>query len=167
MREDPPDNVIKVIAAVDEDDPWGRGTEGLWAEPLGGDRFKLWNVPWHARGLNWGDIVRCERREMEGGGEHLQIADVVERSGHVGFSAYFYAETPEEQRNAVLRDLEGMGAWFEWYEPGGEGRGRLYAVDVPPDADWQRVYDYLTKAEERGVLGWQSSWRGERPEGVS
>jgi hypothetical protein len=151
LREDAPGNVIKVIAAVDEEDPWGRETEGLWAEPLGADRFKLCNVPLHARGLNWGDVVRCERRELEGGDEYLEIAAVVERSGHVGFSVY--AETPDDQRDEVLRDLEAMGAWFEWYEPGAKGGGRLYAVDVPPEADWRPVYDYLAKAEEEACSG--------------
>ena len=71
---------------------------------------------------------------------------------------------PEDVEDAVLRALEEMGTWFEWYEPGGEGSGRLYAVDVPPDADWEQVYAYLAAQEEKGVLGWQSSWRGERPD---
>jgi hypothetical protein len=39
-----------------------------------------------------------------------------------------------------------------------------YAVDVPPDADWEQAYAYLAAQEEKGVLGWQSSWRGERPD---
>jgi hypothetical protein len=70
--------------------------------------------------------------------------------------------TTEEIRERVLRDLEEMGAWFEWYSPGRTG-SRLYAVDVPPDADWEDVYRYLTEAEEKGQLGWQSSWRGSSP----
>src|SRR6266567_3658400 len=70
VPEDPPDGPVKVIASVDERDPWRRATEGLWAERLSADRYKLWNVPWHARGLNWGDVVRCEQRG-EGHDERL------------------------------------------------------------------------------------------------
>ena len=156
MHEDPPDNVVKVIADVDEDDPWGRSTEGLWAEPLGGDRYRLWNVPWHARDLNWGDVVRRELRNTEARGEHLHVGAALERSGHVGFAVYFFKERPDSERDTVLRALEEMGTWFEWYEPGGEGSGRLHAVDVPPEADWEQVYAYLTAQEDEGVLGWQS-----------
>ena len=52
LYEDPPDDLVKVIAAVDDTDPWNRTREGLWAEELGENRFRLWNVPWHARELN-------------------------------------------------------------------------------------------------------------------
>ena len=90
---------------------------------------------------------------------------MVERSGHLGFSAFFFKERPEAEREEALQHLEEMGAWFEWYAPGGEGGGRLYAIDVPPGADWERVYRYLKEAQERGLLGVQTSWRGKAPPG--
>jgi hypothetical protein len=151
--------LVKVIADVAPGDPWERATESLWAEPLGDDRYELRNSPWHARDLHWGDVVRCIPPQGDAP-EPPRVVEVLEPSGHAGFSVFFYESTGDELREATLRNLERLGGSWEWYEPGG---GRLYAIDLPPSRGRQPIIDLLDEAEAHGHLGWQSSWTQEPP----
>ena len=51
---------VKVRFKLDVDhDGWPPAeSEGLWAEPLGDDTFRVDNTPWFVRNLASGDVVR-------------------------------------------------------------------------------------------------------------
>ena len=51
----------KVRFALDQDDGgWPPvKSEGLWAVPLGGDRFRIDNTPWFVRGIAADDVVEA------------------------------------------------------------------------------------------------------------
>ena len=42
---------------VDLPQHWAAGGESMWAKPLGDDLYRLENIPFHAYGLNFHDIV--------------------------------------------------------------------------------------------------------------
>jgi len=52
---------VKVRFALDQDeDGWPPVTsEGLWAVPLGGNRFRIDNTPWFVRGIAADDVVEA------------------------------------------------------------------------------------------------------------
>src|SRR5262249_4817112 len=62
------------------------GGESLWAKPLGDDLYQLDNVPFHAYGLNYGDVVRATEDSPE---LKPEIREVVRPSGHQTIRVFF------------------------------------------------------------------------------
>src|SRR5947209_10378485 len=59
-----------------EDQAQGEEAENLWAEPLGGNRFRIDNVPFHVYGISSEDVVVAN--ELEG---RLRFQEVATRGG--------------------------------------------------------------------------------------
>src|SRR5262245_5377260 len=60
-----------------EDQAQGVEAENLWAEPLGGNRFRIDNVPFYVYGISSEDVVVAN--ELEG---RLRFQEVASRGGH-------------------------------------------------------------------------------------
>lgn len=56
------DGLVKLRFALDVDaDGWPPvGSEGVWAEPLGCDRYRIRNTPWFVQDLAVDDVVTAE-----------------------------------------------------------------------------------------------------------
>lgn len=159
---------VKVVFELDPKDWHGYPAETLWAELVSSRderRFCLLNSPFHARGVNYLDVV--EATPIEGTDLGFLFRDVVERGGH---STYINSAEPDERRlDAYWRLLERAGCS---YESGtidlSVGRRRLLAVDVPPSADLNEVHDILERGEHDKVWMFQEGHRhaaGSRPRG--
>ena len=75
-----------------------------------------------------------------------EYASVIARSGRSTYRIAIEQET--DQFWKWWNRLEGLGCTYE----SGAVRGmRLYAVDVPPDADIYSVYDILKQGQEQKV----------------
>jgi hypothetical protein len=135
------DGFVKIRARVPES-PSAPLVEGMWGRPLGDDLYRLENAPWFARGLNWGDVIRCAPDPDEG--DLLFTVEVVERSGCSSFQLTIGSKAAPEDRLEILRGLEERGAQFEWME--NESGDRVYAATVPPDRDAAAVAQYLAHA---------------------
>jgi len=113
-------------------------SERLWAESLGGGRYRLDNVPFFIYGVSFGDIVSAE--EVEGA---LIVREVVSPSGHSTYRVFprghAVSSAAVEERLAALRAL---GAILERANP------KLIAVDVPPDVDIDAIYRVLEDGED-------------------
>jgi hypothetical protein len=120
--------------------------ETLWALPVGGELYELRNSPFYAFDLNWGDTVRCHAVEDE-----LPTArEVVRRSGHKTLRILFDETLSEDRRQSLLGGLDEMSANHE------HAVGRLYAIDVRPEADYQAVCDFLFSLEQEDVLTYET-----------
>lgn len=56
--EEQKEDFVKIVVDLPEPD-MGTGGEGLWTVQVGPDLYEVRNSPWHARNINWGDVVRA------------------------------------------------------------------------------------------------------------
>lgn len=114
-------------------DPDG-GLETLWADDLGGGRYRLDNVPFFARDVSLGDVVAAA---PDASGLPVMTA-VLEKSGNrtlwVSFPGPIAGDHP------FLEFLKAAGCSYEG------ARASLFAVNVPPQSDLAAVARYI---EER------------------
>ncbi len=79
-----------------------------------------------------------------------EIRRVERRSGHRTLRFRFEATTERLDRDRMLTQLIALGATFE-------GADRtLYALDIPPNQDYQAFCDQLWSWEESGLLVYET-----------
>jgi hypothetical protein len=130
-------------------------TESFWAKPRGSELYELRNSPWYAFDLHFGDVVRAVPDRL---GEKPRITEVVHRSGHKTLRVRFPAEVGESERLEMLQSLH---PWRGFHE---NCNGRLYAVDVEPDGDYEAVCDHLSAWEQAGRLKYEAGTMREQPD---
>ncbi|HEX2914754.1 MAG TPA: DUF4265 domain-containing protein [Chloroflexia bacterium] len=96
------------------------GVEGLWAEKIDADLYRLLNIPFVARGFAWGDVVRCEEVQAR-----LVATETVQDSGNSTIRLLFRDPNCEEAERTV-NYLQYLGCSFE-------SNRNLFAFDVPPE----------------------------------
>jgi hypothetical protein len=140
---------VKIVVELESDAWHGFQTESLWAVPLGGDTYLVRNVPFYAKGLSHEDTVSA----VPGLGVPV-VSAVVKRGGH---STYRF----------ILEDGAAEAAWIPFWQPIEEAGctyeragTTLFAVDVPPQTDIQRVYKLLEAGEKAGVWGFEEGHCG-------
>ena len=114
--------------------------ETLWADPLGGDRYRLDNLPFWAYGVSVHDVI--EARPDDSG--RPAFVRVVEKSGNRTVRVVLKPpadRAPESQ--AVLDGLRALGCGYEGMNPG------YLAVNVPPAVDLGAVAAYLTASGQQ------------------
>jgi Domain of unknown function (DUF4265) len=119
--------------------------ETLWADPLGGDLYRLDNTPWYACRVSCGDVV--EARTKEPGGVPIFVR-VVEKSGYRTIRLILKLpadKSPESQ--AVLDHLREMGCTYEGANP------RFLAIGIPPVVDLEAVRTYLISTGQQWEHG--------------
>lgn len=121
--------------------------ESLWAEDMGQNLYRIRNVPFHAYGLNFYDIVYAKARV-----EDLKpsILRVQEASGHKTLRVIFLDESCKDDRVALLKRLQVHEAYFE------NANDTLFAIDVEPEGDYGAVCDLLHEWEKDGVLSYET-----------
>lgn len=115
-------------------------TETVWAEPVGGDIYRLDNIPYFAYGLSLGDHVRAAH---DGEGP-LRMVELVKPSGNRTLRVAFLDQPGASSDEAApLREhLEALGCELEI------AFSTLLAVSVPAAVALNTVEEFLT---EQGV----------------
>ncbi len=139
------EHLIKVH--IDLPDHWATGGESLWAEDLGGDRYRLKNVPFYAYDLNFHDIVeaRASRPDLK-----PSVLRVLERSGHQTIRVFFREDVSETDR---LTHLGALNAYHVTFERCSE---RYFALDLEPEASVEDVREQLDALESEGTLAYET-----------
>ena len=106
--------------------------EKLWAEPLGGTRYRLRSIPFLATGMSLGDVVEA----IDG-----RVEKVLERGGHSTFRLKLRDHPTPAAFATLWAPLAALGCVCE------STSGGIFAVDVPSAADLGRV----NAALERGI----------------
>jgi len=118
------------------------GSEGLWAEPLGDDLFKIDNTPWFVRNLATEDVVRA----LAGSDGVLWATEKVRWSGRFTIRVIPRRDGPlAADRQAVLDAFAPFGVSGEGVEQYG-----MVALDVPPVAELSAVKALLRAGEADG-----------------
>lgn len=149
---------VRFSLSVDSDGWPPASSEGLWAEPLGNDEFRIDNTPWFVRNLAAGDVVRA----LAGSDGVLWATERLRWSGRCTIRVIPRQDGPlAADRQAVLdafSPLEVSGEGIEQYG--------MVALDVPADADLSAVKALLIAGEadgrwyfEEGCIGnaWNSA----------
>ena len=123
------------------------GGESFWAEELGNDLYRVRNVPFHAFGINFYDIVHAisESEELK-----PSVLKVHEYSGHKTLRIIFVDNSSQEERITKLKELHEFKAYHE------NANGTLFAIDVEPEGDYGRVCDILYEWENEGILSYET-----------
>lgn len=132
---------LKVVFNLEPDAWHGYGTESLWVELVGENRYRLKNSPFYAKGVSFEDEVFANPN-IDG---QLVFSSIALRAGHSTYRIFL--KQPIE--GTAFRDrwapLQKLGCSFE-----GHGKSFL-AIDVPMFVDIHQVYDLLQLGEDTGV----------------
>jgi len=139
------EDLTKIV--VDLPNHWATGGEGMWAKPLGKDLYEIRNVPFHAYGLNFGDVVRAVEPAPD---KKPVVSELVRRSGHRTLRVLFSESVADGARVELLQSLEGLKASFE------RATGRHFAIDIEPEGDYNAACDRLAAWEAEGLLGYET-----------
>jgi hypothetical protein len=127
--------------------PVGSGGNGfierLHAIPLGDDLYCLDNSPFYAYDVSFGDIVLAPRND----GDPIYLKTVTHR-GHSTYRVRLPNGLDHNHFVANWKQLEALGCTFEGSSA---NPARLYAIDVPPQADMNAVYEVLEEAERNEI----------------
>lgn len=117
--------------------------ETLWAEPLGGDRFRLRNSPIIAYDVSYEDVVWGRRV----GHRAYEFVRVAARGGHSTFRIIFCPPPPSDaEARTLLKPFVRMGCGYDGMNP-------LISLDVPPGVSVVDVRRRLEEGERKGL--WQ------------
>ena len=142
---------VKVRFKLQQDDEgWPPvESEGLWAEPLGGDRFRVDNTPWFARNLAADDVVIA----LAGSDGVLWATERTEWSGRLTIRIIPFSKGPlNGSRQAVLDTFKPLGVSGEGIE-----EYNMVALDVPTDADLAAVKRLVQAGEADGRWDYEES----------
>lgn len=141
--------LIKVFIRLKPADWHHYKTESVWAEPLGGDLYRIRNVPFCAMGLSQDDVVRASLVD-----DCLFLDEVLRRGGHSTYRFITMDGITEDQWLPYWHVLEEIGCTYE------RGDAHLFAVDIPPHVDIYKAYALLDAGEKAGVWGFQEAHCG-------
>ncbi len=114
--------------------------------------FVVENVPFFAKNLSFGDIVRADTIDGT-----LVLTDVVKRGGHSTYRIFTENGCHDARVEQLLEELRKAHCDIE------PATDRLVAVDVLPEADIYRVYGLLENAEKSGIIDFQEGHCGHPP----
>jgi hypothetical protein len=141
--DDPTDEKLTKILVDLYDEIFEISGESLWAKPLGDDLYEVRNSPWHNTEINYLDIVKAVAPSEE---MKPVFVEVYKRGGHRTIHIYFLKAESEVDRKSVFTYLQKMGITYEKWD------GNFYALDLPPQVDFDEVADYLNGFQEKDLL---------------
>jgi hypothetical protein len=97
--------------------------------------------------MNWGDVVVCEGRSPA---DLPIVAKLVRSSGHRTLRIWFEENIPRAERDAVLNEINELGASYE------NADDQLYALDLEAEVDAPPLLDRLAVLEQQGTLNWET-----------
>jgi hypothetical protein len=144
MPDDGNDDRVKVRFKLQADsDGWPPAeSEGLWAEPIGGDEYRIDNTPWFVNKVATDDIVRA----LAGSDGVLWAVGSVRWSGRLTIRVIPRAEGP------LRGDLEAVVDAFSVHGVTGEGIKEygVVALDIPAEVDFPSIKGLLMAGEADG-----------------
>lgn len=136
---------VKVRFALERDeDGWPPAeSEGLWAEPVDGELYRLDNTPWFVRGVAADDLIEAQP-DADG---VLWFVQVRERGGRIVVRVIPRDDGPlGGDRQGVLDVFQPLGVGAE----GMSSPVNMVALDIGPDAPLSSVKSLLAAGESDG-----------------
>jgi len=121
QRSKSKEGLIKVFFDVPEEDRSVMKTESLWAEPVGGDRYRLRNVPFLVFGFSEQDVITATENDGT-----LRVTGVAVRGGHSTYRLVLPEDTNEEK---FLQDW--IPSSVVTLKPANDGQGKTGQREWP------------------------------------
>ncbi len=121
-------DLVKVRFLLPRDDGgWPPAeSEGLWAEPLGDDLYRIDNTPWFVRNLSADDVVKA----LAGSDDVLWAVESVHWSGRLTVRVIPRRDGPlQGDTTSVVEAIEPLGVRCEVMQR----PVRMVALDIPAD----------------------------------
>lgn len=148
MTLDTPDAHVVFPLDVDEDGWPPVGAERVWAVPLGGDHYRIDNVPWFVRDLACDDVVVAIAPEE---GQHPVYVRTHEKSSHLTIRVVCFRSGPlKGDLGAVADAFTRLGVYAE-----GVAQYGIVALDIPPTASLRPIYERLVAGQQDGTWEWE------------
>ena len=155
LKRPPEPDLVKIRVPLDgAARESGFDSETLWGEPLGGNRYRIWNLPVFAYNLDMRAIVRCDP-DPNGG---LPVAvQLLEPGDCYVVRLYFTGSASDADIQAVLDLLSTRNALFEKYNT------RIWAVGLRSVEDYEWLGSALDPYVRDGVLEFESGLQADQP----
>jgi hypothetical protein len=149
MRERADDQVRVRFRLEREDDGWPPvESEGVWAIPCGADEYRLDNVPWFARGVAYGDLVRAVADEHD----VLWVESTLRWSGRYTIRVIPLGDGPAQAEcEGIIGTFLPLGVECE----NGLPSFKIVALDIPPTAHLPEIKRLLNDGEADGRWGYE------------
>jgi len=141
MGAGPEETFTKIVIDLPEAED-GVGGEGVWTVQVGPELYEVRNSPFHTLEINFKDVVRAVAPAED---KHPVFTEVFKRGGHRAIQIVFL-DRSEETKCEVLKGINERGASYE------NADGVLCAIDLPPEASFDTVADYLQEKQGAGLL---------------
>ena len=134
------EGLYKIYLPLNADDWHGSSSESIWAEKLDNSLFKVKNLPYYFKELSFNDVISIA--EING---DMYIKDVIERSGHSTYRIILHDSSETKKFTKYWTPLEMLGCTYE------NATNKLFAIDIPPNANIYEVYKLLEKGETDAI----------------
>lgn len=141
---------VKVTFELEPSDWHDHATESVWAVPLGGNKYQVQNVPFHAYGVSYDDVVTAKPNDQG----QLIVQGVDQRGGHSTYRVILNPGTTDEEFETAWKKIESLGSTYE------RATDRLIAIDVPPETDIYKAYAGLESGERSNVWDFEEAHCG-------
>jgi hypothetical protein len=136
--------LVKVHFELPESDMGVEG-ESMWAAPVGMNLYELRNSPWHARNVNWLDVVEAIPRNEN---EWPEFVRVHKRGGHRTIHVYIL-NAGTHRKQEILDNCNRLGSTYENMDD------RMYALDFLPGTDVEPAIEYLESLRADEIADWR------------
>ncbi len=133
----------------------GYESETLWAEDLGKQRYRIWNLPVYAYNIGMRDIVECA--PTPDGGLPV-VSRVLEQGDCFTVRLYFNATASDSEIQAVLDLLSERRALFE------KSSRLLWAVGLRTREDYDWISASLQPFVSSATVAVESAYQVEEPQ---
>lgn len=136
-----------------DDESWPPAeSEGMWAEPVGEDLYRIDNTPWFVRNLSEDDIVKA----LAGSDGVLWAVEKVQASGRQTVRVIARPDGPLRGDPAAVREsFEPLGVRCELMQQ----PVRMAALDIPPEARAHQVKALCLLSASRRAGGFRGRLR--------
>jgi hypothetical protein len=141
---DETEELVKVHFDLPETE-MGVSGESLWAAEVGLNLYELRNSPWHARQVNWLDIVEAVPAKN---GEWPEYVRVYKRGGHRTIHLYVLDLGLKELKH-ILEQCSLLGCTYEGAD------SKMYALDFPPGVEVEPAIEYFESLEAGELASWR------------
>jgi hypothetical protein len=138
-------NLERVI--VDLPNHWATSAESMWAFRLDDGTFQIDNVPFHAYGINYKDIVRVDASDTT---RLPVVVEVIIPSDHDTIRVLFPKGIRKKRQEPVIAELEKMKVYVE------RAFENYIALDIPPEVDYDLVREKLDQFGQEGLLEYET-----------
>lgn len=147
---------VKITLPLNSAEWHGHETETLWASPLSKYQYQIQNVPFFAKGVSRFDVVNAIA-----GVDGLVFKSVAKGSGHS--TVRLVSEASPDSMAFLAKAVSELQSAGCALEKGSVSDVTVYAVDVPPNVDFDQIVASLEKWSTSGYCDWEMG-NDEHPE---